>query len=102
MVADSQTEIYASKSMILEAARARDEGKDVSLSASMCKYFASEMCGRVADRAVQMFGGAGYISDFSTIERYYRDVRAFRIYEGTSQIHQLNIAKLVLRNHSGL
>jgi len=97
MVADSQTEIYAAQSMILEAARARDRGEDVALSASMCKYFASEMCGRVADRCVQMFGGAGYVADFSPIERYYRDVRLFRLYEGTSQIHQINIAKQVLR-----
>lgn len=97
MIADSQTEIYAARSMILEAARARDRGEDVALAASMCKYFASEMCGRVADRCVQMFGGAGYVADFSPIERYYRDVRLFRLYEGTSQIHQLNIAKLVLR-----
>lgn len=100
MVADSQTEIYAAQSMILEAARARDRGEDVALTASMCKYFASEMCGRVADRCVQMFGGAGYVADFSPIERYYRDVRLFRLYEGTSQIHQINIAKHVLREHS--
>jgi len=99
MVADSQTEIYAAQSMILEAARARDRGEDVALTASMCKYFASEMCGRVADRCVQMFGGAGYVADFSPIERYYRDVRLFRLYEGTSQIHQMNIAKHVLRAH---
>lgn len=98
MVADCQTEIYAARSMILEAARARDRGEDVALSASMCKYFASEMCGRVADRCVQMLGGAGYIADFSEIERYYRDVRLFRLYEGTSQVHQLNIAKLTLRD----
>ena len=97
MVADSQVEIFAARSMILEAARARDRGEDVALSASMCKYFASEMCGRVADRCVQMFGGSGYVADFSPIERYFRDVRLFRLYEGTSQIHQLNIAKLVLR-----
>ena len=96
MVADSQTDIYAARTMILDAARARDRGEDVSLSASMCKYFASEMCGRVADRCVQMFGGAGYVADFSPIERYYRDVRLFRLYEGTSQIHQLNIARQVL------
>ena len=101
MVADSQTEIYAAQSMILEAARARDRGEDVALTASMCKYFASEMCGRVADRCVQMFGGAGYVADFSPIERYYRDVRLFRLYEGTSQIHQMNIAKQVLRAHGG-
>ncbi len=100
MIADCRTEIFAARSMILEAARARDRGEDVALEASMCKYFASEMCGRVADRCVQMFGGAGYVADHSPIERYYRDVRLFRLYEGTSQIHQLNIAKLVLRAHS--
>lgn len=100
MVADCQTEIYAARSMILEAARARDRGEDIALSASMCKYFASEMCGRVADRCVQMFGGSGYVADFSPIERYYRDVRLFRLYEGTSQIHQINIAKLVVRQRS--
>jgi acyl-CoA dehydrogenase len=99
MIADCRTEIFAARSMILEAARARDRGEDVALAASMCKYFASEMCGRVADRCVQMFGGSGYIADFSPIERYYRDVRLFRLYEGTSQIHQLNIAKLTLREH---
>ncbi|MBH1965124.1 MAG: acyl-CoA dehydrogenase family protein [Comamonadaceae bacterium] len=97
MIADCRTEIFAASSMILEAARSRDRGEDVALSASMCKYFASEMCGRVADRCVQMFGGSGYIADFSSIERYYRDVRLFRLYEGTSQVHQLNIAKLTLR-----
>jgi acyl-CoA dehydrogenase len=100
LIADSRTEIFAARSMILEAARARDRGDDVALMASMCKYFASEMCGRVADRCVQMFGGCGYVADFSSIERYYRDVRLFRLYEGTSQIHQLNIAKLTLRDHA--
>ncbi len=99
MIADSRTEIFAARSMILEAARARDRGEDVALQASMCKYFASEMCGRVADHCVQMFGGAGYVADHSPIERYYRDVRLFRLYEGTSQIHQLNIAKLTLKEH---
>jgi acyl-CoA dehydrogenase len=96
MLADSRTEIYAARSMILETARKRDRGEDVALEASMCKYYASEMCGRVADRVVQIFGGYGYIADVG-IERFYRDVRLFRLYEGTSQIHQLNIAKLTLR-----
>jgi acyl-CoA dehydrogenase len=96
MLADCRTEIYAARSMILETARNRDRGEDVALEASMCKYFASEMCGRVADRVVQIFGGSGYIAD-AGIERFYRDVRLFRLYEGTSQIHQLNIAKLTLR-----
>lgn len=93
MVADCQTEIYAARALILETARKRDRGEDIRLDASMCKYFASEMCGRVADRAVQIFGGSGYAADYSHIERWYRDVRLFRLYEGTSQIHQLNIAR---------
>ncbi|WP_420993575.1 acyl-CoA dehydrogenase family protein [Cupriavidus sp. 30B13] len=95
MIADCQTEIHAARALVLETARARDRGEDVAMQASMCKYFASEMCGRVADRCVQMFGGYGYIADFG-IERFYRDVRLFRLYEGTSQIHQLNIAKRTL------
>jgi acyl-CoA dehydrogenase len=97
MIADCRTEIFAARSMILETARKRDRGEDVTLEASMCKYFATEMCGRVADRCVQIFGGSGYVADYSPIERYYRDVRLFRLYEGTSQIHQLNIARLTLR-----
>lgn len=98
MIADCQTEIYAVRSMVLETARKRDRGEDVVLEASMCKYFASEMSGRVADRCVRMFGGAGYVADHSSIERWYRDVRLFRLYEGTSQIHQLNIARLLLQD----
>ncbi|ARB44315.1 acyl-CoA dehydrogenase family protein [Alloalcanivorax xenomutans] len=97
MIADIQTEIHAARALILETARKRDQGEDIKLEASMCKYFASEMCGRVADKAVQIFGGAGYVADYSCIERLYRDARLFRLYEGTSQIHQLNIAKLTLR-----
>jgi len=100
MIADCQTEIYASKALILETARKRDLGEDVTMEASICKYFASEMCGRVADRCVQMLGGYGYIAD-NPIERFYRDVRLFRLYEGTSQIHQLNIAKNTFK-HAGL
>ena len=99
LIADCRTEIFAARSMILETARKRDRGEDVALDASMCKYFASEAAGRIADRCVQMFGGSGYVADYSAIERYYRDVRLFRLYEGTSQIHQLNIAKLTLRDH---
>ena len=76
--------------------RRRDQGLDVSTEAACAKMFASEMCGRVADRAVQIFGGAGYVADHG-IERFYRDVRIFRIYEGTSQIQQLVIAKALLR-----
>ncbi|WP_213953081.1 acyl-CoA dehydrogenase family protein [Variovorax sp. dw_954] len=92
LVADCQTEIHAARALVLETARKRDQGLDVTMEASICKYFASEMCGRVADRCVQMLGGYGFIAD-NSIERFYRDVRLFRLYEGTSQIHQLNIAR---------
>ena len=95
MLADCQTEIQAARALVLQTARERDAGADVTLNASICKYFASEMCGRVADRCVQMHGGYGYIADHG-IERFYRDVRLFRLYEGTSQIHQLNIARHTL------
>jgi acyl-CoA dehydrogenase len=96
MLADSKAEIYASKCMALDAARKRDDGKNVSTEASCAKMFATEMCGRVADRCVQIHGGAGYVSEYS-IERFYRDVRLFRIYEGTTQIQQLVIARNMIR-----
>ncbi|MEZ4376015.1 MAG: acyl-CoA dehydrogenase family protein [Polyangiaceae bacterium] len=96
MLADSQTEAYAARCMVLETARKRDRGEVVSTEAACSKYFASEMVGRVADRAVQIHGGAGYIADYG-VERFYRDVRLFRIYEGTSQIQQLVIAKNLIR-----
>jgi acyl-CoA dehydrogenase len=96
MLADSQAELYAARSMVIDAARLRDEGRDVTLEASCCKLFASEMCGRVADRAVQIHGGAGYVADYAA-ERFYRDVRLFRIYEGTSQIQQLVIARNMIK-----
>lgn len=96
MLADSRAEIYAARSMVLEGARRRDEGQDVGTEAACAKLFASEMCGRVADRAVQIHGGAGYMREYS-IERFYRDVRLFRLYEGTSQILQLVIARNMIR-----
>ena len=92
MIAESNVEVHAARALLLETARKRDAGDDVTMEASMCKLFASEMCGRVADRAVQVFGGGGYIAD-NVAERFYRDVRLFRLYEGTSQIHLVNIAK---------
>ncbi|RFP09426.1 acyl-CoA dehydrogenase [Duganella sp. BJB488] len=96
MLADSKAEIYAARSMVLDAARRRDNGEDIPTEASCCKLFASEMCGRVADRSVQIHGGAGYVSDYAA-ERFYRDVRLFRIYEGTSQIQQLVIARNMIK-----
>jgi acyl-CoA dehydrogenase len=96
MIADSKTEALAARALMLETAAAKDAGKDVAMESSASKYYASEMVGRVADRAVQIFGGAGYIADYG-IERLYRDVRLFRIYEGTSQIQQLIIARETIK-----
>jgi acyl-CoA dehydrogenase len=96
MLADSKAELYAARCMVVDAARRRDDGLPVSTEASCAKMFASEMCGRVADRAVQILGGAGYMSEYG-IERFYRDVRLFRIYEGTTQIQQLVIARNMVR-----
>ena len=97
MLADSQTEMYAGECMVLDTARKFDAKQDIAALASCCKLFCSEMVGRVADRAVQVFGGAGYIADYG-IERFYRDVRVLRIYEGTSQIQQVVIARSMLKN----
>ena len=96
MLADSQAELYAARSMTLEAARKRDGGETITLEASCCKLFASEMVCRVADRAVQIHGGAGYMQEYA-VERLYRDVRLFRLFEGTSQIQQLVIARQLMR-----
>ena len=97
MIADSKTETMAARALVLEAAALKDAGSPLTLEAAAAKYFASETVGRVADRAVQIFGGAGYIADYG-IERLYRDVRLFRIYEGTSQIQQLVIARETIKN----
>ena len=96
MIADSKTESLVARAMVLETAAAKDAGKDVVMESAAAKYFASEMVGRVADRAVQIYGGAGYIADYG-IERLYRDVRLFRIYEGTSQIQQIIIARETIK-----
>ncbi len=96
MLADSKAELYAARCMTLDVARRRDRGDNVSTEASCAKLFASEMCGRVADRAVQIFGGAGYMAEHG-IERFYRDVRLFRIFEGTTQIQQLVIARNMMK-----
>lgn len=95
MLADSEAEAYAARCMVLDAARMRDRGENTTRQAACAKMFASEMVGRVADRAVQVFGGAGYMADYP-IERFYRDVRLFRIFEGTTQIQQIVIARDLL------
>ena len=94
MIADCKTEALAAKALTMETARKRDAGQGVTMEAAAAKY--SEMVGRVADKAVQIFGGAGYVADYG-IERFYRDVRIFRIYEGTSQIQQVVIARETLK-----
>lgn len=97
MLADSRTEAYAARCMVEHTARLKDAGKNVSEEAACAKMFASEMVGRVADRAVQIHGGAGYMREYA-VERFYRDVRLFRIYEGTTQIQQIVIANSMIRN----
>jgi acyl-CoA dehydrogenase len=96
LIADSKTETMAAKALVLEVAAQKDAGEPITMEAAAAKYFASETVGRVADRAVQIYGGAGYIADYG-IERLYRDVRLFRIYEGTSQVQQLVIARETLK-----
>lgn len=96
MIADSKAEALAARALVLETARARDRGEATPLEAAASKLIASEMVGRVADRAVQIFGGAGYIAEYG-IERLYRDVRLFRIYEGSSEIQRLIIARETLK-----
>ena len=97
MLAECKVDIEAARALILATARKRDAGEDVTMDVSICKYLATEMCGRVADRVVQIFGGQGYVKG-TGIERFYRDVRAFRIYEGTSQIHLLNIGRRLVQD----
>ncbi len=96
MIADSKAETYAAECMVLDAASRRDAGEAVNTLASCCKLFSSEMVGRVADRAVQIHGGAGYMEEYA-VTRFYRDVRLFRIYEGTSQIQQTVIARNLIK-----
>jgi alkylation response protein AidB-like acyl-CoA dehydrogenase len=95
MLADSRTEAFAARCMIEETARRKDAGQNVSTEAACCKMYASEMVGRVADRAVQIHGGAGYVSDYG-VERFYRDIRHYRVGEGSSEIQRMLIAREVL------
>jgi acyl-CoA dehydrogenase len=95
LVADSVTDWHAGRALVREAAKAYDDGTDTTLGPSTAKYFCSEAVGRIADRAVQVHGGSGYMRGVP-VERMYRDVRLFRIYEGTSQIQQVIIARGVL------
>ena len=102
MLADTQTELLAGWSMVQSVARRYDTkpfgvtDPDVSMQASCAKLFTTEMVGRVADRGVQIHGGAGYINEYK-VERFYRDVRLLRLYEGTTQIQQLIIGKHLMK-----
>ena len=96
MLADSEIEIYAAEAMMKDVTARADRGENILVKAAAFKVFASEMCGRVVDRVVQVYGGAGYLAEYDA-ERFFRDARIYRIYEGTTQILQLQIAKHMLR-----
>ena len=97
MLADSAIEINAARLLVLQAAPAIDQGRDARDRISMVKVYAAETLGRVADRAVQIFGGMGYCKDLP-IERFYRDARIFRIFDGTSEIHRTVIARAMMKH----
>lgn len=99
MLADSEVDIAAARAMVYDTLRQIDEGKDVGTAASICKLYCSEMVGRVADRAVQIHGGMGIVQGYP-IERMYRDVRHYRIGEGSSEVQRMLIAKDVLKRAS--
>jgi acyl-CoA dehydrogenase len=96
MLAQSEIDIYAAECMMADVTARADAGEDVLRKAAAFKVFASEMCGRVVDSCVQVYGGAGYLAEYDA-ERFFRDARVYRIYEGTTQILQLQIAKHMLR-----
>ena len=101
MLADSEIEIYAAEAMMKDVTERADRGENILIKAAAFKVFSSEMCGRVVDRVVQVYGGAGYLAEYDA-ERFYRDARIYRIYEGTTQILQLQIAKHMLREWQAL
>ncbi len=100
MLADCESECTAAEALVRDTARRKEAGEPVTKGAAICKYMTSEMVGRVADKAVQIHGGAGYIADYA-VERFYRDVRLLRLYEGTSQIQQLIIAREMIKEARG-
>ena len=101
MLADSAVEIASARSLVWDAARRIDQGSHARTQISMAKLHGSKVVGRVADRAVQIFGGSGY-SKRAPIERLYRDARIFRIFDGTSEIHRNIIAKRMLAGERGI
>jgi alkylation response protein AidB-like acyl-CoA dehydrogenase len=97
MIADSRTELDAARLLTLRAAAMKQQRVPFTKEASMAKLFASEAAWRVCNRAVQVHGGYGYTRDFD-VERRFRDVRVTQIYEGTSEIQRIVIARLVLKD----
>lgn len=95
MLADSKTELDAARALTLRAAWLKDNARPFSKEAAMAKLFSSEACGKIVDRCLQVHGGYGYVKDFA-VERHYRDARVTRIYEGTSEIQRVVIARSVL------
>ncbi len=100
MLANSQADLYAGICMTRDAAKKFDANEDISMLAACCKMFTTEAAGRIADNAVQIHGGAGYMSEYK-VERFYRDVRLLRLYEGTTQIQQLVIGRNLLKSVQG-
>jgi acyl-CoA dehydrogenase len=96
VLADMATEIYAGRQMLYHAARLRDTGKNVTHEASMVKLFCTEMAGRIADKAMDIFEDEGYLK-ISQVEMFLRDVRLYRIFEGTSEIQRMVISRNLLR-----
>ncbi len=95
MIADMATEVEAARLMVYRAAKMRDSGLNFTKASAMAKLYASEVSGRVTDHAVQIHGGYGYSKSYP-VERYYRDARVTRIYEGTSEVHRMVIARTVM------
>jgi acyl-CoA dehydrogenase len=97
-LADCETELYAAEQMLYNACWRLDQGERIAKQAAMCKLFATEMVGRVADKAVQIHGGMGYMRELA-VERFYRDVRVMRIYEGTSEVQRIVISREMLKGN---
>lgn len=95
-IADMATRVEAARLLTLQAAEIRSKGGNASKNASMAKYYAAETATYVCDLALQLHGGYGYMKDYA-VERMYRDARILRIYEGTSEVQKIVIAKQVLK-----
>jgi hypothetical protein len=94
MLADMATQVEAARQLYLHAARLKDQGLPCAREASMAKLFASEMAERVASKAIQIHGGYGFLNDYP-VEKIYRDVRVYQIYEGTSEVQKIVISRML-------